>query len=397
MKPASHSLQLTLALLGGLAIQASVAAQVVQIRFADDVPDAILCPAASRAIHFAQDCPEPAPSASDVELPSAMDDQQMLTDSASGDNTIDSGLSGASGKGICLHISDHDCPACCCCSPCWTFYADALYFDRSSQTGALITGSALGHNEGPVPDFGYQIGYRIGGIRHRDCKSDLEFAYLGFDEWSENQSVRGATVDLFTLNNVYQTGFQPGVDNFDIAHTAALHSFELNLRCCRSPRVTFLHGPRYIDLDESLQLGVDFDGVGGNEINFLTSVTNDLYGYQVGFDADLYCNCRWNWSLLGKLGGYYNRHQETSTLNTPATIFTDDDGNYSLVAEGGLFAAYHIRQCLSLRAGYQAMWLSDVATAADQVRSTNLQAGTGDVSTDSVILYGGFVGVELVR
>ena len=101
------------------------------------------------------------------------------------------------------------------------------------------------------------------------------------------------------------------------------------------------------------------------------STDNDLFGLQLGHSL-LYDSDRWSVELMGK-GGVYHNHMVAETefdvTNNPNNSFTtyNSQSAISFIGEFQLIARYHLRPNLSLRAGWEMMYLTNIAHAPDQL------------------------------
>ena len=104
---------------------------------------------------------------------------------------------------------------------------------------------------------------------------------------------------------------------------------------------------------------------------------------------------------------YYNDLDASATLvipNVPANggMGRNSDSAAAFVGELGLTASYDIRCNLSLRAGYQLLFLDGVALAADQVPNTGDLIGNNNTPVNvhtgnSLFFHGLHVGLEYRR
>ena len=138
--------------------------------------------------------------------------------------------------------------------------------------------------------------------------------------------------------------------------------------------------PNYNPLDPSSPPVVVFDrspATGDMRIR----TRNDLVGCQFG--ADLIRQWpRWSVGVRGKAGPFINFASQDTDLfiiDPTAAELSDlpglvdqsvqaHDETFSFVGELGVFAHYHILPNATLRIAYEAMWLSSVANAAQQVQ-----------------------------
>jgi len=296
---------------------------------------------------------------------------------------------------------DTGCDKSCCC-PRWTATADFIIFDRigtSSQTlvsrisrisrdTQLTTGTeALNSN-----DFrqGFHGGPRVGLIRHGDCCYDIELLYFQIDGWSSSRRVDPDNNNLvFSLpdNINYSTPYPmiPYPMQFD--YSSKLYNAEMNVRWNPCDRVTMLAGFRWVELRENLD---------GGEITPLlapfwnTTTTNNLYGFQIGADTKLWERCRFSIDGLVKAGVFDNHAEHRSTIPFGTDVSVSDSTNHTaFLGEVGLQAKYQVTCNLTLRAGYEAIWIDGVALAPGQIQETRFRTEETGINTNGGVFYHG--------
>ncbi len=269
--------------------------------------------------------------------------------------------------------------------------------------------------------FRYEPGMRLtaGRILGRDAGNRdhyVEFSYLGGFDWSKSEQITATdTKSIFT--NLAPGGLPvvdgiPNVpvvvDGFSFAdrqafqYTSELDSFEINFRFRGRPGRDivalqpdgawvrhsessgirgFLFGLRFMTKDESLlytssadeidnpNAQQDFEAESGS---YQVDTSNDMIGPQLGIELlerydQFYIGGR------GKAGLLVNFADRTSTINTAVGETTSlqteklDDEHLAAVLEAGVMAAYQIRPYLALRVSYDAMYITGVAQANDNL------------------------------
>jgi len=211
-------------------------------------------------------------------------------------------------------------------------------------------------------------------------------------------------------------------------YRSSLHSGELNfVRDDCSPVWRPYCGVRYVKFDDEINdfidqqapppLPDDFGGMGTASVTTtdrlnLFDIENNLIGFQVGLRHDLWRPMR-RLSLEGfvNAGVYYNKIKytnlmgtfttqqfadDTSTLddNEARTDFSDTANNdvrelseISYIAEASISGVCRLNKCWALRAGYQAMWITDVHLAEDAFL-------LGDTFGRDLFFHGWHAGVE---
>lgn len=230
-------------------------------------------------------------------------------------------------------------------------------------------------------------------IRNRD--HTLEFTAFGGGEWGQNDTMTSSTggQTLFVPTNI--SGFNPsfdGSESMSVDYDSRFSSFELNYRVkerMRRDRMVltpsgewvrtanegitkqYLVGLRYFDMVDV----VDWDATNiatfaGEDGNYHINTNNDLFGLQIGCSM-LFEHNRWNVELMGKGGPFINDIKSDSRFtvtNTPASSYSvaNRETSLSFIGEFRLIGRYHLRPNVSLRAGWQMLYITSVALAPDQ-------------------------------
>jgi hypothetical protein len=191
--------------------------------------------------------------------------------------------------------------------------------------------------------------------------------------------------------------------NFNADYHAFITNAELNFRHWFTPEFSLMAGFRYVNWHENL--GVAFDAavpIGGMVVPLGTiredfHTNNNLYGFQIGAEWKGSLAERFGMEVGGKAGVFGNRSQLDASVNVPVIGSFDTNANATrtaFVGELGLVGTYAVTNYLKLRAGYQVMWIENVALAPQQLSTANI-GGTSTVnSRGNVFLHGAVVGLE---
>ncbi len=248
----------------------------------------------------------------------------------------------------------------------------------------------------------------------------LEASYLGAYEWNDRTSVwdfglngrleRGRLFSPFS--NFGQPFGVPGLDFNQFASVEMNSKFsgvELNLRRrwnLREQRyhyaaTSFLLGLRYMNVDERLLYFTESAVPGGvgaiNDIGIWTD--NDLIGVQLGWLSQFMVHRR-GWIDFEIKGGIYNNRGSVNTLYTAADGdgliegqfgYSDARDRTSFMGELSLSYSHHITSMLTFRAGYNAMWITGLALASQNLPTDiNLLAlGPAQVQQCGDVVYHG--------
>ncbi|MGD0381956.1 MAG: BBP7 family outer membrane beta-barrel protein [Thermoguttaceae bacterium] len=305
--------------------------------------------------------------------------------------------------------SCQQCCECCCndyCDPVWTVRADALFLNRSrlpDQT-LLVNGLVAPLFNANQFDLPVQMGWQIDLTRRLNCNWDLEARY--FD-------LGGQSATPPTISSPFGTGviFAPGTPgiaqgifnppvNTNLAYTSRLQNVEIN--ACRSlnGRLSLLAGVRYLNLDDRIQVN-ELTTVGGIDATQQLAGFNDLVGFQIGADAIVVRRGRFSVDTLLKAGVYDDLARNAFTYDSTvfgAHVATGASAsNVAFCGEIGITLTYDLTERLSIRGGYQLLWLDGVALASQQPAVNPLPVfspATTVATTGDVFYNGAFMGLE---
>lgn len=231
-------------------------------------------------------------------------------------------------------------------------------------------------------------------IRNRD--HTLEFTAFGGGESSQDDTMTSSTggQTLFVPTGI--SDFNPafdGADSMAVNYDSRFSSFELNYRVkermgrdrmmltpggdwvrTANEGITkqYLVGLRYMDMVDVVDWNAtNIATFAGEDGNYHIDTNNDMFGLQLGCSL-LMEHDRWNLELMGKGGPFINDAKAASALS----ITNDDDSSFrvnnresslAFVGEFQLIGRYHLRPNVSLRAGWQMMYITSVALGPDQM------------------------------
>lgn len=265
---------------------------------------------------------------------------------------------------------------------CWIGRADALLLwrnappDRPILTNDLLTAPALNAN-------GMQstpaAGPRFSVFRVNPCTGNgIEATYLRAANFRSIRPLADVGVPYVVAPPGIYGNDTLTFDSGNANLGSRLQSFELNRHVALARDVRFLAGFRWIEWQEEFS----FEGqtLGGITDSFLTNCYNDLYGGQIGLDANL---IGWSWLRIDglvKAGAYYNTAVQSSayTTNDPANPGTatvtagDEPLSCAFAGEVGLTGVIPITCCLDVRIGYFGLWLSGIAQPTQQLSGQQL-------------------------
>jgi len=303
-----------------------------------------------------------------------------------------------------------DCPGCgegCCggyCDPVWTVRADALLLNRSrlpDQT-LLVDGTFKPRFNADQFDEPVQVGWEIDVTRRLNCDWDLEARYFDLGGQSANSPTITSSNGAGVLYAPTAQGlFFPPLNN-NLSYTSRLQDVELNARRGPNDWLTLLAGFRYLDLDDRIL--VNQLTTGNTAATQKLEGFNSLLGFQIGADASLWRRGSFSVDALVKAGIYDDLARNALTYDSTSLAVHAATGasadRAAFCGEIGITLDYDLTQRLSLRGGYQLLWLDGVALASQQpiVNPPPLVGAATTVATRGDLFYNGaFVGLEYRR
>ncbi len=182
-----------------------------------------------------------------------------------------------------------------------------------------------------------------------------------------------------------------------------IQSFEFNRHHALARNIRFVGGFRWIQWQEEFTLATDDNGITDF---YRTGTVNDLYGGQIGLDANLFASSWVRLDGVVKAGAYYNNAVQSSfyATNEPgnpgsaSVAVGESPASGAFAGDVGLTAVMPITQNIDVRLGYYALWLSGIAQPTQQLSGQSLTPGSpaiGSLNVDGgVLVQGATVGLE---
>lgn len=284
------------------------------------------------------------------------------------------------------------CNACCC--PTWTFRGGAVILqrDRNDRTRFIDDRRPANTEDGFADAFDFDTsgGVDLSLIRWLSDGRSIESRFFGGLEFEDEQS--------WNTSNDWGFGNIPDWSNgnavmVDAVYNSRLNSAEVNLRSAPYRSITFLMGFRWLELNEDFTANAD---ILGSPVNFRLDTDNNLYGGQIGADANLLQNRGpFTANAWIKAGVYGNDADSSFSLQTPGPDFSNSasNGQVAFVGDMAISGSYALNDWLALRTGYQLLWVEGVAIASDQITASNLVLGNID-SEGEAFYHGALVSLD---
>jgi hypothetical protein len=292
------------------------------------------------------------------------------------------------------------------CPPSWYARADllALFRDVNNEFDFATLGPS-----GPVAlstgdfraDFSPGIRAVVGTTLGNWYR--LEVSYFGSYSWDDLAAVRSEDNDLYSPFSDF--GDPAGLPDYDyndfasIRFSSTLNNGELNLRrrvLMRpgSYEASFLVGGRYLQIDEEFGY-LTQSSMEGTTNQMTVDTGNSLWGAQVGLLSQFLIQpkCWIDFEMKG--GIFTNRASLTRTYTGPAALTgvvgTDEQDRTSFVGDLSLQFNYQFAPAWTFYAGYNALWVTGLATGAANFEASipMLTAGPTILDHSSDAVYHG--------
>ena len=292
-----------------------------------------------------------------------------------------------------------ECGPCGRCGPRWAFTAEALALQRTNTRSVPLfranTAAATDLLDADNDNFVLGYGPRVSAIRRGVCGCDLEVSYFQIDGFTATALQPGPSQMMLDKTNLSVL-----VDNGTARYTSALYNGELNVRQEWTDRITLLAGFRLVELDEHYFGNGASAAVGGPVYSLGTNAFNHLFGGQIGADAQLVGRGGpLQINVFCKAGVFGDAAEQNyrRAINGGMVQFLDASSasQTSFLGDTGVTATYALTKHLAFHAVLDAIWLTGVGLAPEQINSVNSGLHTDVVNTSGkVFYYGGSVGME---
>ena len=309
----------------------------------------------------------------------------------------------------------------------WDVSVEAIWLKRENMPTNLIT-STFGPVLVPDPtntaletddlgQFDYRPGFRLNATKLVGPGTNLEVGYFGAVNWSSSASVQQNDGLWSVLSGFGQQNLPFGfletdvADYHEIQYSSDLNSLELNLRRRFISPDCWLHtsalmGIRYLRIEEDFAYRTRVSrlspagGLIEGGMDYTTKTKNDLIGYQLGGDAWACLLPAWKFGGDMKAGVYGNHARQKTFISTGGVPLEEADGitTLSFAGEANLWLVYHITSRMTLRGGYQFLYVDSLALASENFNTAPPAVLTPaaavnrvvDVNSDGFGFYHGF-------
>lgn len=278
------------------------------------------------------------------------------------------------------------------------FIFDAIYLDRYDGTIAISNFGGLNNFENDL------FGARVTIGRREDAANGDELSYFGSANLSESAfhtdplgriTIGFPSTGAFAVET---TAFRDAVEQSQSKSTM-FQSLEYNRNDWGWDVVRTFVGLRYIYIQDEYQ--ITSQNLAGETGDFELSTQNNLLGGHLGYELFYDVGYRLSWSTIGKFGVYANPNRVKTKLNNAGAQFldlTDTNTAFSGTIELGLNGHYKLGKRSRLRFGYNAFWLGEVASTADNIPVTiNPTTGSDTSDSDDMFFHGLSLGLEIFR
>jgi len=291
----------------------------------------------------------------------------------------------------------------------WEFYGDFLYMTRDEiQNKALVTdetGTVM-NSKDLVHKFTFEPGYRVGVTYAPNERYGFDGCFSSLKPWVAKKNKEEAGSLSFPFDD---TTYDPGLTDADSAlgyYKSEYWDAQINMIRFFTKRrgdyfaVSGLLGIRFFHLDEKFSLEMNKNSFTSP---YTTQTENRLIAFQAGIDFQMHPTRLLNWELNAKVGCFANSTEQSQFLSDDSSGFSISirDSN-AQKWQAGFYAdvlgklGFEIRRWLELHVGYQAIFLTGLALAPEQLsKQVGPHAGTHDYTAGNVVIQGIVAGVTL--
>jgi hypothetical protein len=277
--------------------------------------------------------------------------------------------------------------------PLWSVTAGTIFLTRSRPDNGILVGNnpftGTSFSNASNFNFDWDAGIDLSIARRFECGDSIRVRFFEVDDLTSTQT-------FSTPGGFIGTGFTgPANTLFQMHYLTRLYSTEINWERPTSDYVTFIAGFRMLQLTDQLHSQINTT-VAGAHYDYL----NQLYGGQVGMNVNFFKPCSpWELGLFGKIGVYGNAASggiDDYAGNNFIGGFHGNLSETSFVGETGIHAAYHMNDYICFRAGYEFLFLDNVALASDKAATSLLNPSLlrTDTATNSIYFHGVTASVE---
>lgn len=268
---------------------------------------------------------------------------------------------------------------------------EALWFHRSNSARvflgeeisvpAIVVSQTLTTENSEFdfePGFRVQAGYQFGEFL------GIEGLYFGTFHWADSAGIANSNPATNALITLYLTIFG-GVDGFVYDYRSDLHNAEINLRGNLNTGLwtwSLLTGVRYLNVSEDFALSGASRTLGIFETTQATT-SNNLVGFQVGAGLARSLGPIFGLAARGKAGLFMNfaeEHLRNLSISPAGSNVRFDarsaGASAASVVEAGLFLTCQLFPGISLRGGYEVLFVNRLALAPEQLGAVNFDLAT---------------------
>lgn len=278
------------------------------------------------------------------------------------------------------------------CGPLLRFSFDALWLERNEpEIAVLATDDATGATllSGANLNSGKDDDWRFGAMFHFHEYSALQFVWMS-SNWNAGATAVGA------VNAIAGTLDFQQANSIAILNSSEFESFELNKLWLTDSGLGWLVGVRHVSFDDSfLMRATD----AGRTSNYSIRTDSDWSGMQIGAFYEQCLTGGLCFRSQMKLGLGQNDVQQAVLLrdnNNTVTLrnFRNGDSDHTWLAELDVGLMYRLNR-VTIRAGYELLWLDGVALAPDQFQNNSAGANAAISANGRFLATGFYAGLEI--
>jgi hypothetical protein len=274
----------------------------------------------------------------------------------------------------------------------WSFSAGPIILrrDNPDRTPVFVNNAGTPVCFASDFNFDYEIGLDVSIRRIISEGIAVQARYFGVNDWDASKELANQPNGLQFATNPPSGIVVPSSVSGIAVYGSSLHSTEVNALHPHQEWLNLLAGFRWIEQGEMIN-GATFGGGPAPDGIFYSNTNNHLYGFQVGAEALIWASER-GCSLDGfAKAGIFGNSADHAAKYTGANPWWNHASrkSTSFVGEAGLTGSWNVLDWLTVRCGYEALWISGVALSSNQIPITPTTNHHGAITTGGSVFYHG--------
>jgi hypothetical protein len=286
------------------------------------------------------------------------------------------------------------------------FLAEALILHRDNRSydQPVVVNGTTGDTVMTTRDLGFTnwaAGARLAAGYRLLSGAAIEVNYFGFQDFSATASASSPFMLSAPAGLGAYTFDYHDANSVNVNYSSQLQNVELNYWLPSSGPISFLGGFRYLSWNESFGIQSNSSYYTTPEYsNYTAQTSNNLLGGQVGVRSQFEWR-RLRLDIAKKIGLFGNAFWQRSLVQDYGNSYVLEDNwiahsGVAVVGDLGINLGYRVTDFMTLRAGYNLIWIDGLALAPNELDfHLGQNSATGHNHNGSVFLQGVNVGFDI--